>query len=292
MKPADPAPAPTSPALRLEAAALHRPALRERRSRALAAALAALALAAGCATDPVDETAGMSNEKLYAEARDELAAGATDRATKLFEKLEARAAGTPLAEQAQLELAYAYYKAEERAQALATVERFLKRHPTSPGADYAMYLQGLINFNGELGLFGGLLGQDLAERDQQAARDAHQAFKQLVETYPQSKYAADARARMDYIVNSLASYEVHVARYYFRRGAYLAAANRAQQAVQEFAGAPAIEEALYLMSVSYDKLGLTQLRDDALRVLTLNFPDSEFPKRGVAVTERPWWKLW
>lgn len=246
----------------------------------------------GCSSTPTDESAGKSVEELYAEAREEMDAGGFDRATKLFEKLEARAAGTPLAEQAQLDLAHAYYKAGERALALSTIERFLKRHPTSPAADYAWYLQGLINFNEDLGLFSRFSGQDLSERDQQASRDAYQAFRQLVDGWPQSKYAPDAKLRMNYILNSLATYEVHVARYYFQRGAYLAAANRAQQAVQEFQNAPAIEEALYLMASSYDRLGLIPLRDDALRVLNASFPNSELPRRGLAVTERPWWKLW
>jgi outer membrane protein assembly factor BamD len=250
------------------------------------------AVLAGCGSTPQDEHAGKSVEELYAEAREEMEAGAFDRATTLYEKLEARAAGTPLAEQAQLDLAHAYYKARERALALSTIERFLKRHPSSPAADYAWYLQGLINFNEDLGLFSRFSGQDLSERDQQASRDAYQAFKQVVEGWPESKYAEDSRLRMNYILNALATYEVHVARYYYRRGAYLAAANRAQQAVQEFQTAPAIEEALFLMAASYDKLGMAQLRDDAMRVLNTSFPDSEFPRRGLAEIDRSWWRLW
>ena len=126
------------------------------------------------------------------------------------------------------------WKSGEKAQALSTLERFIKLHPTSAALDYALYLQGLVNFNDNLGLLGNLASQDLSERDQQASRDAYQSFRQLVEQFPQSTYAEDARLRMNYIVNSLAAYEVHVARYYLRRGAYVAAANRAQQAVQEF----------------------------------------------------------
>ena len=143
-----------------------------------------------------------------------------------------------LAQQAQIERAYLLWKTGEKAQALSTLERFIKLHPTSPALDYAIYLQGLINFNENLGLFGNLASQDLSERDQQASRDAYQSFKQLVEQFPQSSYADDARLRMNYIVNSLAAYEVHVARYYFRRGAYVAAVNRAQQTVQEFQQSP------------------------------------------------------
>jgi outer membrane protein assembly factor BamD len=262
-------------------------------SRILLALCAALGFAlAGCDTTPKDETAGMSVEKLYEDARDEAATGNWERASKLYERLEARAAGTPLAQQAQLDLAYAYYRGGEKAQALSTLERFIKLHPSSPALDYAYYLQGLVNFNENLGLLGTLARQDLSERDQQAARDAYQSFRQLVLLFPASKYADDAQLRMNYIVNTLAQYEVHVARYYYRRGAYVAAANRAQQAVQEFQRAPATEEALYIMALSYDKLGLEQLRDDAQRVLTSNFPESRFVKSGFAAPEKPWWQLW
>lgn len=235
-----------------------------------------MALLTACGTPPKDETAGMSVEKLYAEARDETAAGNYERANKLYERLEGRAAGTLLSQQAQLERAYISYRTGDRAQALATVERFIRLHPTSPAFDYALYLQGVINFNDNLGIFGSLANQDLAERDQQASRDSYQSFKQLTEQFPNSKYTPDARVRMRYIVNSLAAYEVHVARYYFRRGAYVAAVNRAQQALQEFQHAPAAEEALALMVQSYDRLGMQQLRDDASRVLRKNFPNSSF----------------
>ncbi|MEY8876610.1 MAG: outer membrane protein assembly factor BamD, partial [Leptothrix sp. (in: b-proteobacteria)] len=146
---------------------------------------------------------------------------------------------------------------------------------------YAYYLQGLINFNDDLGLFGSIVKQDLAERDQQAARDAYQSFKQLVERFPESTYARDSRIRINYIINSLAAHEVHVARYYHSRGAYVAAANRAQQALQDFRGVPAAEEALYLMASSYNQLGLTPLRDDAWRVLQKNYPQSRW------LSERP-----
>ncbi|HJW10692.1 MAG TPA: outer membrane protein assembly factor BamD, partial [Albitalea sp.] len=197
------------------------------------------------------------------------------------------------AQQAQVERAYLLYKTGEKATALSVLERFIKLHPTSPAADYALYLQGLVNFNDNLGILGNISRQDLSERDQQASRDAYQSFKQLTEQYPQSRYAEDAKLRMNYIVNSLAAYEVHVARYYFRRGAFVAAANRAQQTVQEFQDSPATEEALFILTKSYDRLGLNQLRDDAERVLRKNFPNSVFLSTDT-VTARPkaWWQLW
>ena len=153
-------------------------------------------------------------------------------------------------------------------------------NPSSPALDYALYLRGVVNFNDNLGFLGAIAKQDLSERDQQASRDAYQSFRQLVTQFPQSRYAEDARARMDYIVNALAAYEVHVARYYFRRGAFLAAANRAQQAVQEYPQTPATEEALYIMASSYERLGLEQLRADTERVLKQNFPATRFSAKA------------
>jgi outer membrane protein assembly factor BamD len=251
-----------------------------------------LVLAAGCSSDPKRDDSREAVDKLYAEARDDLAAGSYERAVKTLERIEGRAAGTLLAQQALLDTGYAQWRMGERVQATATVDRFIKLHPSSPALDYALYLKGLINFNDNLGLFGNLAGQNLAERDQQASRDAYQAFKQLVEQFPTSKYSGDARLRMDYIVNALAEHEVHVARYYFRRGAYLAAANRAQQAVRDYQQTPATEEALHIMVVSYDKLGLTQLRDDADRVLKKNFPKSPFIAGNAGAASKPWWKFW
>jgi outer membrane protein assembly factor BamD len=258
---------------------------------AVTAAFAATLLLAGCSTTG-DELAGKPAEKLYADAKEDMDAGSYERAIKSLERVEGLAAGTLLAQQAQLDLAYLYWKTNEKAQALTTIERFIKLNPSSPALDYALYLRGIINFNDDLGLLGRWAGQDLSERDQRAARDAFQAFRQLVEQFPQSKYAEDARLRMDYIVSSLANYEVHVARYYLRRGAYLAAANRAQQTVTEFQDSPAVEEALAIMVASYDKLDLAQLRDDADRVLRRNYPNSVYLSEGVGTRgKRPWWKL-
>jgi outer membrane protein assembly factor BamD len=158
--------------------------------------------------------------------------------------------------------------------------------------DYAIYLKGVINFNDDLGMFGWLTRQDLSERDQKAAKESFESFKELVNRFPESRYTPDARQRMNYIVNSLAQYEVHVARYYYTRGAYLAAINRAQLALADYREVPALEEALYIMVQSYDALGMTDLRDDAKRVLTTNYPQSEYLSRGFRGKDDPWWKLW
>jgi outer membrane protein assembly factor BamD len=255
------------------------------------AGLAALVLA-GCSTAPVDNTANWSPNKLYSEASDERDAGNYERAITLYEKLEGRAAGTPLAQQAQLDKAFAHYKAGEPVQAQAAIDRFMRLHPASPALDYALYLKGLSSFNDNLGLFGSLTQQDLSERDQKAAKESFEAFKELVTRFPDSRYTPDARARMTYIVNSLAQSEVHVARYYYTRGAYVAAINRAQTALTSFVDAPALEEALYILVRSYDALGMTQLRDDAQRVMQASYPQSEFMAKGFKRDEGPWWKLW
>jgi len=256
-------------------------------------ALSAVALlAAGCSSTSVDKTANWSPNRIYAEAKDEAGSGAYDKAVPLYEKLEGRAAGTPLAQQAQLEKAYAQYKAGEKANAIATIDRFMKLHPASPALDYALYLKGVINFNDDLGMFAFLTRQDLSERDQKAAKESFESFKDLATRFPDSRYAPDARQRMNYIVNSLAQYEVHVARYYYSRGAYLAAINRAQLALSDYREVPALEEALYIIVRSYDALGMKDLRDDAQRVLTTNYPKSEYLARGFKGKDDPWWKLW
>ena len=254
--------------------------------------LACALLLSACSTTPIDPTADWSPNKIYAEAKDELSSGSYEKAVPLFEKLEGRAAGTPLAQQAQIDKAYAHYKAGEQALALATLDRFMKLHPASPAIDYALYLKGIVNFNDDLGLFSGVTRQDLAERDQKAAKESFESFKELMARFPESRYAADAAARMNYIVNSLAQSEVYVARYYFDRGAYLAAINRAQTAIRDYSGVPALEEALFIMVKSYDALGMNDLRDDTQRVLAKTYPQTPYLTLGFKPKNDPWWKIW
>jgi outer membrane protein assembly factor BamD len=264
-----------------------------RLSRCALPLLAAAVLAAACGTsDKIDPNSTNAVEALYAEGKDELASGGYDRAIKIFERVEGRAAGTLLAQQASLDLAYAQHRSGDRAAALATLERFIKLNPSSPALDYALYLRGIVNFNDKLGILSVLSRQDLSERDQQASRDAYQSFRQVVDQFPQSRYAGDAKLRMDYIVNALAEYELHVSRYYFRRGAYVASVNRAQQVLLEFPQAPATEEALFLMATSYQQLGLDTLSKDAQRVLEKNFPQSRFLAGGMDVSKKSWWQFW
>ncbi len=262
-------------------------------STARIATLAAVLAMAGCASDPKDPTVGWSPNKIYSEARDEAASGAYDKAVSLFEKLEGRAAGTPLAQQAQLEKAHAHYRAGEPAQATATLDRFMRLHPSSPAMDYALYLKGLVNFNDNLGLLGRLARKDLSESDQKAAKESFESFKELANRYPESKYSADARQRMGYIVNSLAQSEVNVARYYHSRGAHVAAINRAQTAIQEFRDVPAVEEAMFILYRSYDALGMNDLRDDTLRVMRRTYPNSAYlGQAGPGSNKRAWYRFW
>lgn len=231
-------------------------------------------MAACSFVDKHDPTAGWSAEKLYSEAKEALDGGQYDLAIKRYETLEARFPYGRYSQQGQLEIAYAYYRQNEQASAVAATDRFIKLHPNHSGVDYAHYLKGLVYFNEDLGLLGKVSRQDRTERDPKSAQDSFDAFKELVQRFPDSKYTPDALARMKYLVNALASHEVHVARYYMRRGAYVAAANRAQYALKNYPQAPAQEEALLIMIQAYDMLGMPDLRNDAERILRKNFPDS------------------
>jgi outer membrane protein assembly factor BamD len=252
----------------------------------------AAALLIGCATDLQDETAGWSAQRLYGEAKDAMSNKDWPRAVRYLEKLEARYPYGRFAQQAQLEIAYAHWKDNERASAVAAVERFIKMYPNHANADYAWYLKGLINFNDQYGMFAWLTSPDMSDRDPKSTRESFAAFKEVVTRFPESRYAADAAARMRYLVNALAANEVHVARYYMKRGAYLAAANRAQFAISHYAQAPAIEEAVFVLVLAYDRLGMDDLRDAADRVMRNNFPDSRYLKAGGARKDVPWWRLW
>ena len=256
-------------------------------------ALAAVLLLGACAgSSEYDETANWSAQRLYGEAKDSMGSKDWGQAIKYFEKLEARYPYGRFAQQAQLEIAYSYWKDSERASAIAAADRFIKLYPNHPNVDYAYYLKGLINFNENTGLLSGLSNPDMSERDPKATREAFTTFKDLATRFPNSKYTPDAIERMRYLVNSLASHEVHVARWYMRRGAYVAAANRAQYAVKEYPRAPATEEALSIMIHAYGALGLDDLRDGAARVMKANFPNSPYLKPGGVKREAPWWKLW
>jgi outer membrane protein assembly factor BamD len=262
--------------------------------RSVASLLLLLAVfVGGCGLLPEesDETAGWSASKLYSEAKDSMSDGAYDKAIKYFEKLESRYPYGRFAQQAQLEIAYAYYKQSEPASATAACDRFIRLHPNHPNVDYAYYLKGLATFNEDLGLFGHVSDQDLSERDPKAAKESFDSLKELVTRFPESKYVNDSIARMNYLVDALASHEAHVADFYLRRGAYVAAANRAQAALKTYPDAPSNEKALFILVQAYDALGLKDLRDDADRVMRKNFPNSIYYAGGPDKSGS-WWRLW
>jgi outer membrane protein assembly factor BamD len=258
--------------------------------------LTALLLAAalsGCGLFPKDEdkTRNWTASKFYAEASGALAEGDYEEAIELYEKLEARYPFGRYATQAQLDLAYAYYRYGEPESALAALDRFIELHPTSPYLAYAYYMKGIVNFNRNLDFISRFLPTDTSQRDPGAAVDAFSDFAEVVNRFPDSEYAADARQRMVYLRNTLARHEVHVARYYMKRGAYVAAANRAEEVVEKYQRTPAVKDALQVMVEAYDKLGLEQLSADAQRVLAVNEAQGNFaepPEFEPTVLGRIW----
>ncbi len=264
--------------------------------RRMSAGLALLTLAvvvAGCAgqAKEYDPTTTWTVERLYRDAKDEMGAGNWPQAIKQLQRLQSRYPFGVYAQQAQIDVAYAYWKDGSTAEALAEIERFQRMHPNHPNLDYMLYLKGSINFYRDSPFLAQLAGQDPSERDPKGARESFDAFKELVARYPDSRYAEDARQRLTYLVNGIAQNEVHVARFYYERGAHVAAVNRAQTVIREFQGTPAVEEALYIMLLSYEKMGMTQLHDDTRRVMELNYPASRFLRRGFDERARPWWQI-
>src|SRR5258706_16123343 len=259
-------------------------------------ALVALIVAAtlsGCGLfkDKEDTQKTWTAEQFYKAAKEELDNGSYDAAIKLYEKLEAKFPFGRYAQQSQLEVAYAYYKQGETAQCISAVDKFIKLHPNHPNVDYALYLKALANFKEDLGPLTNLAKQDLADRDAKAARESFESFKEVVTRFPESRYVNDSRERMIYLVVALSRHEVNVGRYYLKRGAYLPAANRAQDAIVRFPNSPMHREALEIMVEAYDRMGLTELRDDTKRVLAKNFPTDPLAQQG-RNRSNPWWKIW
>ncbi|HCI51998.1 MAG TPA: outer membrane protein assembly factor BamD [Gallionella sp.] len=238
--------------------------------------------------DTADTSKSLSAEELYRQAKTELDDGSYNTAIKLYETLQSRYPYGKYAQQSMLEMAYAYYRQSEPDPAIATADRFIKQFPNNAHVDYAYYVKGLATFNGELSLLSSVAGQDPSERDPQAALESFNAFKELVVRFPNSKYTPDAKLRLQYLVNALSRHEVHVAQYYLRRGAYIAAVNRAQGVIKQYPNSPATREALQIMVDSYDALGMVQLRDDTKRVQASNTAGSS--KMGIP--EKSWWQFW
>lgn len=236
-----------------------------------------------------DKTANWSAEQLYADAKQEIAAGNWKDARERLTAIESRYPFGVFAQQALIDLAYVDWKDGENEQALAAIDRFQQLYPNHPGTDYVLYLKGLVNFTPASAFMTSLTGQDPSERDPKGLRASYDAFNELINRYPDSKYTPDAKQRVAWLVNAIAMNEVHVARYYYERGAYVAAANRSQTVITDFEGAPAQEEALYILYKSYEQLKMPSLENDAKRVLDKNYPNSKYPTQGFPKEGTSWW---
>ncbi len=261
-------------------------------ARTFLAVLFTLVLAAcGTTSAKYDKTAGWSAEQLFADGKQEMTAGNWKEARERMTAVESRYPFGIYAQQALIDVAYINWKDGENEQALAAIDRFQQLYPNHPGTDYVLYLKGLINFTPASAFMTNVTGQDPSERDPKGLRASYDAFTELITRFPDSKYAPDAKQRMAWLVNAIAMNEVHVARYYYERGAYVAAANRAQTVITDFEGAPAAEEALYIMTLAYGKLNMPELQNDAKRVMDKNYPDSKYPTQGFKV-DTAWWDPW
>ena len=254
---------------------------------ALALLLASLLLA-GCKTNREDDLKS-GPEIIYDRAQKSLASQDYDNAIRLYEALNARYPFAAESRQARLDLIYAYYKARESESALDAADTFIRENPTHPRVDYAWYVKGLVDFERSPNFLERWFKVDLNERPPQTARKAFAAFRKVVEDYPKSEYAHDARRRMIYLRNRLADYQLYVARYYMKRGAWVAAAQRAKETVEQYDGAPAVREALELMVQAYERLGMKELADQTRQVYAANYGGDE---QKVVPYKRPWWKLW
>jgi outer membrane protein assembly factor BamD len=245
----------------------------------------------GCSSteEEYDETAGWSVERLYQDGKEEMNSGNWATASKRFTAVEARYPFGPYAQQSLINLAYVQWKDNEPEQALATISRFQRQYPNHPGSDYMLFLRGLILFTPPSSRLAFITLQNPAERDPQALRESYAAFDELITRYPSSRYAADAKERMNWLVNTMADHQLHTARFYYDREAYVAAINRAQRVITDFEGVPASEGALYIIMMSYQKLDMPEMSEDAKRVLLANYPNTTLIKDGLQGKTYPWW---
>lgn len=239
-------------------------------------ALLACLLMIGCGKEDLELEDGKSAEVLYAEAKRHLERNAYDQAVRGYKQLQTRYPFGRYAEQAQLEMAYVYYKAGQPERALSTADRFIRTYPSHPNVDYAYYIRGLTNYDQKVGFLEKLMPSRVRDRDQTAAVDAFNDFDELCRRFPDSRYAPDARKRMVFLRNNLALYEIDVARYYLRREAYVAAVNRARYLLETYPDSPESGGALEVLHIAYTELGMTELADDAMKVLKLNYPEHPY----------------
>lgn len=229
--------------------------------------------AMGCSKDEIEQDLEATELAYYTSAQESLRAGNYSGAIGKLQLLESRFPFGRYAEQAQLEIIYAYYKSVQPEAARSAADRFIRLHPTHPNVDYAYYLKGMVSFEQDKNFLSSIIPMDPSTRDPGAARDSFNDFSQLVRRFPNSEYAPDAQQRMKYLRNLIATSEIHVARYYIKRGAYVAAANRGRYVFENFQGSVAVPDALAVMVEAYQLLQMPDLADEALLVLASNYPD-------------------
>lgn len=258
----------------------------------LVPALCALALLgiAGCKSRGDEIEARGTPEQIYKDARQDLKSSNYSSAIRQLELLESHFPFSDPARQGQIDLMYAYYRNHEAESAIDQADQFIRENPTHPRVDYAHYIKGLVYFESGASGLERALGADMAKRPPQEARKSFQAFQTLLQQYPASPYAVDARQRMIYLRNRLADYEIAVARYYMKRGAYVGAVNRARTIIEVYDGAPAVDEALRIMSGAYARLGLDDLAKVAASVRKENAPPDD--AASPATKTDPWWRFW
>jgi outer membrane protein assembly factor BamD len=241
--------------------------------------LGAMVSVAGCSSSDNEEKAVLANmgaQQLYDRAKQSMEVGNFSAAAQTLSALDSRYPFGPLSHQVQLDLIYSYYKSGKNEETLATIDRFIRLNPNHSDVDYAYYMRGLTNMESDSNLFQELMNIDRTDRDPSKSRAAFEDFRRLIQQYPDSKYAADAKQRMVHIKDRLARYEIAIARFYMRRQAYVAAANRGRYVIEHFPNTTQVQQAREIMVSSYEQLGLDELRNNAMKTLKLNYPDSEF----------------
>ncbi len=239
----------------------------------------------------LDDTKGLSAESIYEKASDRMTSNDFKKAIEYLKKLDSRYPNSKFGAQAKLDIAYAYYKQEDAAQCVSSIDRFIKIYPNHPNLDYAYYLKGVAYFK-QRGVLDKVTFQDISDRDPKILKQSFLAFKDLLTLYPNSRYGKDATERMIYLKNKLADHELHVASHYMKVNAYVAALNRAKFVIETYPDSNFVEEALVIAISAYDSLGMNDLKEDNLRILKQNYPDSSMFTKGKDTKKQDWWKFW
>lgn len=263
------------------------PAALRKNSATRLAAIVLVTLVAACGGAEIRDTKSGADQ-LYQRARKSMDSANYKNAIAYYEALTARFPFANQTKQAQLDLIYAYYMNGEPEPAVDAATNFERENPTHPRVDYALYMRGLANFEGQRNRLHRILHMDPSERPPDKTRESFSAFAQLVQRFPKSPYAADARQRMIFLRNFLARHENHVAEFYYSRGAWMAALNRARYAMETYDGAPAIPQSLRIMVDCYNRLGMTDLAESSRAVLAQSYPEAAAAQ--TAEEEKPWYR--